>query len=56
MAADGQLRHQGRVGQGEGQNEINDDERGAAVIGGVGGKAPDVAESHRGAGGGENKT
>ena len=39
-----QFRHQGGVGQGKGDDEIDQQESGAAVAGSLGRKAPDIAE------------
>ena len=46
VTANYQLGHQRRVSQGECQHKVDQQERGAAVTGGLGGKSPDVAKPH----------
>ena len=55
VAPDDQLRHQGRVGQQEGEEQVDQQEGGTAVAGGLGRETPDIAETDGAAGGGHDK-
>jgi len=51
VTADDQFGHQRGVGQGKGQQQVDQQEGGTAVAGGLGGETPDIAQAHRAAGG-----
>ena len=52
--AESGLGQQHGVAEGEGQDDVDDEKGAAAVFGGQIGKTPDVSQSHRGTGCGQN--